>query len=81
MTCTVIEDDNPSVTTASDTLWIVGNAHCKVCHYDKFPKRGLTDQEVKSDVSYKEQVKEYRLLPEKEKHDIRERNSDAAGTV
>jgi hypothetical protein len=52
-----------------------GNPHCGVCHNDKFPKRGLSDQEVRANVSWKEQMKDFK----KEKDDIRERNSDATG--
>jgi hypothetical protein len=36
-----------------------GNPHCGCCHSDKYPKRGLTDQEVRANISYQEQVKEY----------------------
>ena len=36
-----------------------GNPGCLVCHSDKFPKREMTEQEKKSELSYKEQLREY----------------------
>lgn len=38
--------------------WDCGNPGCQVCHSDKFPKRSLTDQEKKSKINFKEQLKE-----------------------
>lgn len=38
--------------------WDCGNPHCQVCHYNKYPKRELTNGEVKSNISFKEQLKE-----------------------
>jgi hypothetical protein len=59
-----------------------GKPHCQVCHQDKFPKRELTYQEVRSDFEYRGQMKEL-----KEKHDrvaqptFRGRDSEAQGTT
>jgi hypothetical protein len=38
--------------------WDCGNTQCGICHNDKFPKRSLTNREVKSNFSYKEQLKD-----------------------
>ncbi len=38
--------------------WDCGNPQCYMCHSDKFPKRSLTEQEIKSNLSFKEQLKE-----------------------
>jgi hypothetical protein len=38
--------------------WDCGNPQCGICHSDKFPKRSLTNREVKSNFSYKEQLKD-----------------------
>jgi hypothetical protein len=35
-----------------------GRACCGICHSDKFPKRQLTDKEIVSNISFKEQLKE-----------------------
>ena len=35
-----------------------GISGCRVCHSDKFPKRQLTDDEIKANVKFKEQLKE-----------------------
>lgn len=35
-----------------------GNVRCYVCHSDKFPKRTLHEQEILSDISFKEQLRE-----------------------
>ena len=40
--------------------WDCGNSRCGICHNDKFPKRSLTDQEKKSNLGFKEQLKDYR---------------------
>lgn len=37
-----------------------GNSHCYVCHSDKYPRRSKNEHELKSDVNYKEQLKELR---------------------
>lgn len=34
-----------------------GNTQCKICHSDKFPKRTLSRQEKKSNLSLKEQLR------------------------
>lgn len=36
-----------------------GKSTCKVCHSDKFPKRSLTTQELKANISFKEQTWNY----------------------
>lgn len=38
--------------------WDCGNTKCGICHQDKFPKRQLTNKEIKSNISFKEQLKE-----------------------
>lgn len=38
--------------------WDCGNTRCGICHSDKFPKRDLTPQELISDLSFKEQLRE-----------------------
>ena len=35
-----------------------GNPKCGICHQDKFPKRSPTEQEVMSDLDFKEQLDE-----------------------
>lgn len=35
-----------------------GNSGCLICHSDKFPKRQLTEKEIVSDISFKEQLKD-----------------------
>ena len=35
-----------------------GKTSCFVCHGDKYPKRGKHEHEVRSDVSYREQLRE-----------------------
>ena len=40
--------------------WDCGNPRCFICHSDKFPKRDLTEQEVKSKIKFKESLKELR---------------------
>lgn len=35
-----------------------GRAHCGICHQDKFPRRQLTDKEIRSNLSFKEQLKD-----------------------
>ena len=39
--------------------WDCGNPKCGICHSDKFPKRQLTMKEEKSNLSFKEQLKDY----------------------
>ena len=39
--------------------WDCGNARCRICHSDKFPKRDKHEQERLSDLSFKEQVWEF----------------------
>jgi hypothetical protein len=36
-----------------------GRPGCKVCHSDKFPKRIKTEQEINSDLDFKEQITEF----------------------
>jgi hypothetical protein len=38
--------------------WDCGNPQCGVCHSDKYPKRTKHEHEIKSDVSFKEQLKD-----------------------
>lgn len=38
--------------------WDCGNTQCGICHSDKFPKRSLTNREIKSNFSYREQLRE-----------------------
>lgn len=35
-----------------------GKPHCFSCHSEKYPKRSLTEQELRSDRDFEEQVKE-----------------------
>lgn len=35
-----------------------GIPHCKICHYNKYPKRELSRQEEESNRRFKEQLKE-----------------------
>jgi hypothetical protein len=35
-----------------------GNARCQICHGDKYPKREPSGQELRSEVSFREQKKE-----------------------
>jgi hypothetical protein len=37
-----------------------GNPRCNVCHYAKYPKREKHEHEIKSELSFKEQLKELR---------------------
>jgi len=37
-----------------------GNTQCRICHSDKYPKREKHEHELKSDVDFKEQLKELR---------------------
>lgn len=39
--------------------WDCGNPRCGICHSDKFPKRTLTEQEEKSALGFKEQLRDY----------------------
>lgn len=38
--------------------WDCGNTQCGICHSDKFPKRSKTNQELKSDLDFEEQLAE-----------------------
>lgn len=38
--------------------WDCGNAHCLLCHSDKFPKRELTYQELCANLKLKEGLEE-----------------------
>jgi hypothetical protein len=40
--------------------WDCGNVRCYLCHSDKFPKRQLTNKEVRSNISLKEQKNDYK---------------------
>ena len=35
-----------------------GIPHCGVCHWDKIPKRELSEQEILSNLSFREQMRE-----------------------
>lgn len=35
-----------------------GNPQCWICHGDKYPKRSPHEQEIKSEVSFREQLKD-----------------------
>jgi hypothetical protein len=37
-----------------------GNPHCGICHSDKYPKRSKHEHELKSELDFKEQLKELR---------------------
>lgn len=37
-----------------------GNPQCGICHSDKFPKRDKHEHELKSELDFKEQIKELR---------------------
>jgi hypothetical protein len=39
--------------------WDCGNTQCGVCHSDKFPKRSKHEHEILSELSFKEQLKEF----------------------
>lgn len=39
--------------------WDCGNTRCGICHGDKFPKRTKHDQELKSELSFKEQLRDF----------------------
>lgn len=36
-----------------------GNRRCGICHRDKYPKRSKHEQEIKSEVSFQEQLREH----------------------
>lgn len=36
-----------------------GIPHCKICHYNKYPKREKHEHEMKSDFDFKEQLKDF----------------------
>lgn len=38
--------------------WDCGKTQCYICHGDKYPKREKTRQELRSDISFEEQLKE-----------------------
>jgi len=40
--------------------WDCGNPQCGICHQDKFPKRQLTNKEIRSNISLKEQKNDYK---------------------
>lgn len=40
--------------------WDCGNPQCGICHQDKFPKRQLTNKEIRSNISLKEQKSDYK---------------------
>src|SRR3954465_841444 len=39
--------------------WDCGNTRCFICHNDKLPKRSKHEQELLSDFSFKEQLKDF----------------------
>lgn len=38
-----------------------GSSKCFLCHGDKFPKRELTEQEILSNISFKEQLNDQKF--------------------
>ena len=38
--------------------WDCGKPHCMVCHSDKYPKRSKHEQELLSELDFREQLKE-----------------------
>lgn len=39
--------------------WDCGNTRCGICHNDKFPKRIKHEQEILSEISFREQLKDF----------------------
>jgi len=42
-----------------------GKSRCFVCHSDKLPKRSKTDQELRSEISFREQVRLFWAMQKK----------------
>lgn len=40
--------------------WDCGVVHCWVCHGNKYPKREKHEHEIRADISFREQMKDFR---------------------